>query len=170
MASVNDEPNEGTQVLTLDEYFMLKAKLCAERSKDPVTQVGAVIVEPRKRYVLSDGYNGMPRGCAHMPWEKKNVDPLEQKSFYVCHAEMNAIINARRELDDCIIYTTLFPCADCAKYMIQAGIKKVIYLEDKKEKPEMEGAKRLFDHANVEYDLFQTDRHVRVVLNLKTSK
>ena len=107
------------------------AILSAQRSKDPSTKVGACIVSQDKK-VLSLGYNGMPVGVDDhlIPWGKDGEE-LETKYPYVCHAELNAILNSDRNLKNSKIYVTLFPCNECAKAMIQSGIKEVIYLEDK---------------------------------------
>merc|ERR1711879_925689 len=103
------------------------------RSKDPATQVGACIVNPEKR-IVGIGYNGMPRGCSDdlLPWGKNSRQELENKYMYVCHAEMNAILNKNSEnVTGCSIYVALFPCNECAKMIIQSGIKSVVYLSDK---------------------------------------
>lgn len=115
-----------------DEYFMGIAQLSALRSKDPSTQVGACIVDGNNK-VVSIGYNGMPRNIDDdkIPWG--HGEGLESKYLYVCHAELNAILNTRdgSRLDGCRLYVTLFPCNECAKCVIQTGIKEVIYLDDK---------------------------------------
>lgn len=118
--------------LKWDEYFMGVALLSAKRSKDPGTQVGACIVSEKNR-IMSVGYNGMPSGCSDdsYPWDREG-EPLNTKYLFVCHAELNAILNNRSgQLEGCRIYTTLFPCNECAKALIQAGIKEIIYIEDK---------------------------------------
>lgn len=118
-------------VITWDEYFMGLAKLSAMRSKDPRTQVGACIVDENKR-IVSLGYNGFPKRCSDdiYPWENEG-DTLNVKYTYVVHAEMNAILNAKRDLSNCTLYVTLFPCNECAKAIIQSGIKRVYYEDDK---------------------------------------
>ncbi len=118
--------------ISWDEYFMGVALLAAQRSKDPNTQVGACIVNPDKR-IISTGYNGFPRGIDDddFPWERDG-SALDTKYFYVCHAELNAILNQPgKSLTDCTIYVALFPCNECAKAIIQSGIKEVVYLSDK---------------------------------------
>ena len=118
--------------LTWDEYFMGIAQLAAQRSKDNNTQVGACIVNDENK-ILSIGYNGMPTGCDDdlMPWERSG-DPLNTKYFYVCHAELNAILNySGGSLKGSRVYVTLFPCNECTKAIIQSGIKEIIYLSDK---------------------------------------
>ncbi len=121
-----------TDYLNWDEYFMGIAMLSAQRSKDNNTQVGACIVS-REHKIVSMGYNGMPIGCQddEMPWEREG-DYLDTKYPFVCHAELNAILNcAGPSMKDCTIYVTLFPCNECAKAIIQSGIRKVVYLENK---------------------------------------
>lgn len=141
--------------LTWDEYFMAVAKLTAKRSKDPNTQVGAVIVGSDNR-ILSIGYNGTPNGYndEEFPWDREGK-PLETKYMYVCHAEMNAIINyrgSRKELENAKVYVDLFPCNECAKIIIQSGIKEVIYLSDKyKDTDSTIASKKMFDTCGVKY-------------------
>jgi dCMP deaminase len=122
-----------TDYITWDEYFMAVAQLSAHRSKDPSTQVGACIVNSRKR-IIGIGYNGFPTGCSddELPWEREGVF-LETKYPYVCHAELNAITNAtnRYDLEGATLYVSLFPCNECAKLIVQAGIKEVVFLSDK---------------------------------------
>lgn len=120
--------------LSWDQYFMGIAKLSAMRSKDPHTSVGACIVGDDNK-ILSMGYNGMPRGCSdeEFPWGREGDDPLETKYVYVCHAELNAILNfsgSGARFKGAKIYTTLFPCNECTKALIQVGIKEVIYQDD----------------------------------------
>ena len=121
--------------LCWDAYFMGIALLSAQRSKDPGTQVGACIVNQDKR-IMSMGYNGMPRNCNddEFPWGRDD-DPLNSKYLYVCHAEFNAILNTRNgnALKGCTLYVTLFPCNECAKAIIQVGIKEVVYGSNKYE-------------------------------------
>ncbi len=114
------------------EYFMSIALLSAQRSKDSNTQVGACIVNEEHR-IVSVGYNGMPTGCEddEMPWEREGM-PLQTKYPFVCHAELNAILNsAAVSLKGCTLFVTLFPCNECAKAIIQSGIRKVVYLDNK---------------------------------------
>lgn len=118
--------------ITWDEYFMGIALLSAERSKDPSTQVGACIVSEDNK-ILSVGYNGMPRCCNddEFPWEREG-NPQETKYMFVCHAELNAILNfSGGSLKGSKVYTTLFPCNECAKALVQSGVSEVIYLSDK---------------------------------------
>lgn len=118
--------------ISWDEYFMGIASLSALRSKDPNTKVGACIVD-KDHKVVTIGYNGMPRGIdeEELSWNKG--EGLDNKYLYVCHAEMNAILNTRNgaALRDCILYVTLFPCNECAKAIIQVGIKELVYADNK---------------------------------------
>ena len=147
--------------LSWDEYFMASAFLSAMRSKDPHTQVGAVIVNGQNR-IVGVGYNGMPKGCSDdvLPWGKKNPDPLETKYMYVCHAEMNAILNKNSaNVEGCRIYVALFPCNECAKIIIQSGIKEVIYLSDKHgKKKEFVASRKMLTMAGVEIRQFVPQR------------
>lgn len=151
-----------TDYISWDEYFMGMAVLSALRSKDPSTQVGAVIVNNENK-VVSIGYNGMPRNIDDddLTWNKG--EGLDSKYLYVCHAELNAILNARNgaSLQNCRVYVTLFPCNECTKALIQVGVKEVIYLDDKyadttttlasKKMLELAGIKvRQYDGKNVE--------------------
>ena len=115
-----------------DEYFMGMAVLSALRSKDPNTKVGACIADSEHK-VVSIGYNGMPRyiNDEDLTWNKG--EGLDSKYLYVCHAEFNAILNTRdgTALKGCTLYVTLFPCNECAKAIIQTGIKEVVYLDNK---------------------------------------
>ena len=141
--------------ISWDEYFMGIAVLAAQRSKDPSTQVGACIVDNDHK-IVSIGYNGMPRGTCddNMPWE--HGEGLDSKYLYVCHAEFNAILNTRGALlNGCTIYVSLFPCNECAKAIIQTGIKKVIYMSDKYSDSESTlASKRMLDMCGVEYTKF----------------
>lgn len=145
--------------LSWDQYFMGVAMLSAQRSKDPNTQVGACIVNCDHK-ILSMGYNGMPLGCCDddMPWGKEE-DPLESKYLYVCHAEMNAILNyGGGSLKDAIVYVTLFPCNECAKAIIQSGIKEIVYLSDKyADSDSTKASKKMFDMVGITYRQFQKE-------------
>lgn len=141
------------EYLSWDEYFMGIAALSALRSKDPSTQVGACIVNPDKR-ILSVGYNGMPRCCDddEYPWGK-NENALDSKYLYVCHAELNAILNcAVGSVRGCTVYVSLFPCNECAKAIIQSGITEIVYMCDKyADSEEVIASKRMLDSAGVKY-------------------
>ena len=118
--------------ISWDEYFMGVAILASQRSKDPSTQVGACIIDADKR-ILSTGYNGFPQGCSddEFPWNRDESQG-ETKYQYVVHAELNAILNASgRNLHGATVFVGLFPCNECAKAIIQSGIKEVVYLSDK---------------------------------------
>ena len=136
-----------------DEYFMGIAMLSAKRSTDPSTGVGACIVGPDNR-ILSLGYNGMPIGCSddEFPWAREG-DPLNTKYYYVCHAELNAILNYNGgSLKDSRVYVTLFPCNECTKAIIQKGIREIIYACDKYADT---ASKRMLDAAGVKYRLYE---------------
>lgn len=147
--------------LNWDEYFMGIALLSSQRSKDPSTQVGACIVDDDNK-IMSVGYNGMPMHCSDdvFPWDKDG-SALESKYFFVCHAELNAILNFRGgTLRNCKVYTTLFPCNECAKAIIQAGIKEVIYMCDKYSTTEsVIASKRMFDVAKVSYRQYEQTKN-----------
>lgn len=150
--------------LTWDEYFMAIAKLSAMRSKDPSTQVGACIVDKNNR-ILSIGYNGAPNGYNDdiFPWDREGNE-LETKYPYVVHAERNAILNYRgsnKDLEGAKIYVDLFPCNECAKEIIQSGIKEVYYLEDKYANTNgVIASKRLFDACGVKYKCLKKEKDV----------
>lgn len=139
--------------ISWDEYFMGIAIFSSYRSKDPNTRVGACIVNDKNR-IISVGYNGFPMGCSddNFPWDRTG-DEYETKYPYVCHAELNAILNSRGvSLEGCKIYVALFPCNECAKAIIQCGIKEVVYLSDKYDGTTGNRAsKRMFDAAGVKY-------------------
>ena len=118
--------------ITWDEYFMGVAVLSSKRSKDPSTQVGACVASNDNK-VVTMGYNGMPVGLSddEMPWGRVGKDELDNKYLYVCHAEFNAILNSYAPVKGCKIYVTLFPCNECAKAIIQSGIKEVVYLSER---------------------------------------
>ena len=143
--------------ISWDEYFMGVAELSSKRSKDPTTQVGACIVGANN-HILSLGYNGMPSGCDDndMPWSRDG-EVLKTKYPFVCHAELNAILNNNgNKLYGSRIYTTLFPCNECAKAIIQSGIKSVIYKMDKYASTDsVIAAKRMFDLAGVKYEQYK---------------
>ena len=153
-------------VLTWDEYFMGLAHLSALRSKDPNTQVGAAIVDENHR-VVSVGYNGFPTGVSddEFPWSREG-DVLTSKYAFVVHAELNAILNSQRSVRGCTIYVSLFPCNECAKAIIQSGIREVIYDCDKyADTPSVIASKRMMDAAGVRYYQYhRTGREIKIVL------
>ena len=154
--------------ITWDEYFMGVALLSGKRSKDPNTQVGACIVGTDNR-ILSMGYNGFPNGCSddEFPWDRENDKSLKTKYPYVTHGELNAILNYRGgTLDGTKLYVSLFPCNECAKAIIQSGIKTVVYATDKyKDSDSVIASKRMFDAAGVTYYPYQSsDKTVELQL------
>jgi len=154
--------------ISWDEYFMGIALLSAKRSKDPNTQVGACIVSESNK-IMSVGYNGLPIGCDdnEFPWEREG-DLLDTKYPFVCHAELNAILNnAGGDLHGCKIYVALFPCNECAKAIIQCGIREVYYLSDKYNgTPENTASKKMFDAAGVTYTQL-TNLHDELTLDFR---
>ena len=147
--------------LSWDEYFMAVALLSAQRSKDPNTQVGACIVNEQNR-IVGVGYNGLPRGCSDddMPWSRDG-NFLESKYAYVCHAELNAVLNAiSTDLRQCRIYVTLFPCNECVKVIMQSGIGEIVYLSDKyRDSDAVKAAKNMLDHSPyIDYRQFKPAR------------
>ena len=121
-----------TDYLSLDDYFMWMAFLTAQRSKDPNTQVGACLVLNKR--IVGLGYNGFPIGCSDdlLPWARKGESKLHTKYPYVCHSEVNAIMNRIfPNIRGATLYVALFPCNECAKFIVQAGIREVVYLDDK---------------------------------------
>lgn len=153
--------------ISWDEYFMGVAQLSGMRSKDPSTQVGACIVSSDNK-ILSMGYNGFPSGCSDedFPWAREGED-LDTKYPFVTHGELNAILNYRGgSLEGTKLYVSLFPCNECAKAIIQAGIKTVVYDSDKYEGTMANRAsKRMFDAAGVAYVPYsRTGRHIHIEL------
>lgn len=143
--------------ISWDEYFMGVSLLAAKRSKDPNTQVGACIVSG-DNIILSTGYNGFPIGCSddEFPWAREGENT---KYPYVVHAELNAILNSNgKSLKGAKIYVDLFPCNECAKAIIQSGIKEVVYLYDKyADSPATIASKRMLEAAGVKYTRLKTD-------------
>ena len=146
--------------ISWDDYFMGLALLSSMRSKDPSSQVGACIVDSKTNRILSVGYNGLPKNCSddEYPWIKEG-ETLETKYPYVVHAELNAILNNRGvSLEDSKLYTTLFPCNECAKAIIQSGIKEVVYLSDKHhESSEVKASKKMLTSAGISFNQFIAD-------------
>lgn len=138
-------------ILNWDSYFMAMAHLSAKRSKDPSTQVGAVIVNDNNR-IVGIGYNGFPRGCSdnEFPWERDGAFE-DTKYPYVVHAELNAILNANQLVNGCTIYVSLFPCNECSKAIIQSGIKKIVFESNKYEHtPSVQASMRMLRAAEIE--------------------
>ena len=149
--------------ISWDEYFMGIAMLAAKRSKDPNTQVGACIVS-QDNIIISTGYNGMPKGCSddEYPWEREGE---ATKYPYVVHAELNAVLNANgRDLRGSRLYVALFPCNECAKAIIQSGIKELIYLSDKYHDTHASiASRRMFNMTGVKYRAYQpTGREIKL--------
>lgn len=146
--------NKRKDYISWDEYFMGVAMLSGKRSKDPNTQVGACIVGSDNR-ILSMGYNGFPNGCSdeEFPWDREGDKPLMTKYPYVTHSELNAILNYRGgTLDGTKLYVTLFPCNECAKAIIQCGIKSIVYAIDKyADSDSVIASKKMLDAAGVTY-------------------
>lgn len=146
-------------VISWDEYFMGIAQLSAFRSKDRRTKVGACIVNANKR-IIGIGYNGFPNGCddTQFPWETEG-DFLDQKYAYVVHAELNAILNASGRVEGCTLYASLFPCNECCKAIIQAGIVRVVFLSNKyKDANTTVAGRRMLDAAGVMYEEYSGKR------------
>ena len=155
-----------SNVLSWDQYFMAMAHLSAKRSKDPNTQVGACIVNAQKR-VVGLGYNGFPKGCEddEFPWDRDG-EFLKTKYPYVVHAELNAILNSIQDLNGCTIYVSLFPCNECAKAIIQSGIRCVVYESDKYNgTDENIASKMMFRDAGVELVQLTYETSVDVQVN-----
>ena len=153
--------------ISWDEYFMGVAKMSALRSKDPNTQVGACIVSTDNK-ILSMGYNGFPRGCSDedFPWAREGAE-LDTKYPFVTHSELNAILNYRGgSLEGAKMYVSLFPCNECAKAIIQAGIKVVVFEENKYDgTPSVEASKKMFNAAGVRYYKYQpSGRSIKIDL------
>ena len=146
--------------ISWDEYFMGVSLLSSMRSKDPSTQVGACIVSDDNK-IMSVGYNGFPRGCSddEFPWERSGEHPNDKKYPFVCHAELNAILNAGgQNLSGSRIFVALFPCNECAKSIIQSGIKEVVYISDKYADSEgTRASKRMLNAAGVKLTKFKSD-------------
>lgn len=156
-----------TDYLSWDEYFMGVAFLSGMRSKDPSTQVGACIIDEDKK-IIGMGYNGFPAGSSddEMPWEKTG-DFLDTKYPYVVHAELNAILNSIKSLKGSTIYVTHFPCNECAKAIVQSGIKKVVYFSDKhKDLETTKASKKILENANVEISHINLDKE-KIVINFR---
>ena len=154
--------------ISWDEYFMGVAILSGKRSKDPNTQVGCCIVSQDNK-ILSMGYNGFPMGCSDdlFPWIREGADELETKYFYTVHSELNAILNYRGgSLEGAKLYVSLFPCNECAKAIIQSGIKEVIYDSNKYEGTKaVMASMRMFDAAGVRYYQYaRTGRKIEIEL------
>lgn len=145
-----------------DGYFMALAKISAMRSKDPSTKVGACIVNSQK-IVVALGYNGMPKGNDdEFPWDRDGENK-DTKYAYVIHAEINAVLNASQSLQGCTLYTSLFPCSNCAKTIVQAGINKIVYQNDKyHDLEDYHISRKILNISNVKFEQIAIDTHVKV--------
>ena len=152
--------------ISWDEYFMGVAVLSSLRSKDPNTQVGCCIASNNNK-ILSLGYNGSPTGYSdnNMPWERVG-DFVNTKYAYVCHSELNAILNYRGNLENTKLYVTLFPCCECAKAIVQSGIKEIIYMEDKYcESDSIVVSKKILDECGIKYRQYvRSDKKISIEL------
>lgn len=156
--------------ISWDEYFMGVALLSSYRSKDPSTKVGACIVDQHNK-IVGVGYNGFPIGCDDelLPWDREGAF-LDTKYPYVCHAELNSILNSNFNLRDCRIYVALFPCNECAKAIIQSGIKEVIYLEDKyKNEDNVIASKKMLRMSGVKLTQLEMQRE-SITINFKAKR
>ncbi len=145
--------------LSWEEYFMTLALVASLKSKDPSTQVGAVIIDNKTRKLVSSGYNGFPRYID----DDQIPQTRPEKYFYVVHAELNAILHAQRDLAGCSLYATVFPCSECMKAIIQTGIKQVVYLNDLNGQAWEESKKatlKMAQLAGVKVSRFETDNEI----------
>ncbi|XP_028314117.1 deoxycytidylate deaminase-like [Gouania willdenowi] len=170
-APENSNQTEEEKYLKWEDYFMAVAVLSSKRSKDPKTQVGACIVNQDKR-IVGTGYNGMPNGCPddEMSWLHKDENEVDHKHLYVCHAEMNAIMNKNSaDVKGCTMYVTLFPCNECAKIIIQAGLSKIVYLSKKEnDTSERIAAERLLQRSGIAYRRLESKRtEIKISLTAK---
>lgn len=141
--------------LEKDKFYMEFAKLAATKSKDPRTKVGSCIVNDKR--LLSIGYNGAPRGFPDdiVPTLSDNVPLKENKNSYMIHSELNSILNyggSLKDLEGATMYCTISPCHECAKIIIQAGIKRVVFLEEYHRTEMVEMTKLLFKLSGVKYE------------------
>ena len=151
--------------LDWDETFMLMSDLIAKRSKDPSTQVGACIVNDYN-VIVGLGYNGFPRGCHDdkLPWCREGEILLKTKYAYVVHAEVNAIMNANSSVRDCRIYVSLFPCNECAKAIIQGGIKEVVYASNKYADIDIfKAARKMFEVSGVVLRQYTPNHQIKLI-------
>ncbi|MBO4407753.1 MAG: dCMP deaminase family protein [Clostridiales bacterium] len=154
--------------ISWDEYFMGIAELAAKRSKDPSTQVGACIVD-KENYILSVGYNGMPIGCSDdvFPWNREG-DALDTKYPFVCHAEMNAILNSKTaDLEGATVYVSLFPCNECTKALIQKKVARIVYLSDKyHDEVNTKASRKMLDAAGIKYEKYNKTREGGIYIDV----
>ena len=164
----NSKTKKRTNYLGWKNIFMLMPELIAKRSKDPNTQTGACIVN-EENVVVGLGYNGFPRGCHDdkFPWSREG-ETLESKYTYVVHAEANAILNANSSVRNCTLYVTLFPCNECAKLIIQSGIKKVVYSSDKYAELDIfKASKKMLKESGVQFKQYTPEYKLKIVKSKK---
>lgn len=152
--------------ISWNEYFMGVAILSAQRSKDPNSQVGCCFVSQDNR-IISMGYNGFPNGISddEFPWDRDG-DELDTKYLYVCHSELNAILNTNSDLKNSTLYVTMFPCNECTKAIIQKGVKRIVYLEDKyPDSPSTISSKRMLNKVGIIVEKYKLNGR-KVVLDL----
>lgn len=113
-------------MISWDNYFIEIAKTISSKSKDPHTKVGAVLVDNENR-IIGTGYNGFPPGFSDTEerWQRPT------KYSYVVHAEANCLLHSIVKPKGHTMYTTMFPCQECAKLLATSGVKKIVYLDDK---------------------------------------
>jgi dCMP deaminase len=153
-----------TDTFSWEEYFMSLALVASLKSKDPSTQVGAVIIDNKTRKLVSSGYNGFPRYID----DGQVPQTRPEKYLYVVHAELNAILHAQRELSDCSLYVTVFPCSECMKAVVQSDIKRIVYLNDLNGNDWDESKKatmKMADLAGIKIVKFESDNEIIKYLN-----
>ncbi|MFC1645264.1 cytidine/deoxycytidylate deaminase family protein [Patescibacteria group bacterium] len=164
---MKDDKNK--DYLNWDDTFMLMADLVSKRSKDPNTQTGACIVDEDK-VIVGVGYNGFPRGCNDndLPWCRSGKSALDVKYTYVVHAEANAVMNSNASVRGCILYCTLFPCNECAKVIIQNGIKEVVYKDDTyKDLDIFKASRKMLEMAGVILRQYTPEHKIEIKKNKK---
>ena len=160
--------------ISWNEYYMYIARISALRSKDPHTQVGAVFVSEDNK-IMSIGYNGAPRDFDDnkVPWNRDSSLPYTQQKYpYMCHAEMNAVVNyggSVKDFKNSTVYVTLFPCDDCAKLLAQLRVKRVVYLYDyHHDEPIYEASRIILTECGIEYIEFKQESNTVVDINVIT--
>jgi dCMP deaminase len=154
--------------LSWEEYFMTLALVASLKSKDPSTQVGAVIIDNKTRKLVSSGYNGFPRFID----DSRIPQTRPEKYLYVVHAELNAILHAQRELSDCSLYATVFPCSECMKAVVQSGIKRIVYLNELNGSDWSESKKatmKMAELAGIKIEKFESDNEIIQYLSSRIS-
>ena len=155
--------------LSWDDTFIMIAQVIAQRSKDPSTQTGAVVVD-EDNIVLGLGYNGWAKGVkeGHFSWSKdyglNKKDILNTKYPYVVHAEVNAILSSNKSVKGAKLYCYLFPCSECTKVIIQSGVKEVIYEDDRQDQNSNNFAvsKKLFDLSGVKHRKYNSKKKLHI--------